>query len=550
MVATSRSGGNGHEGFGEILKAERTRSGLTQAELASRAGLSVHAVSSYELGRRVPADEGTVRGLAAALGIDSGILLAVAHVGGDTGIPLAARTRMRDIEACVERYPWPCLVNNENIEVVAMNHAARHVAGVGIDDLVEPGARHLLRLILDVLGERLINRDEVLRRVAAILKSDRVDPSATSGNPRLLPAVMSWLASAPADVREYVFGIWATTPPWTYGNRLSFDADWCTSDGEALRFHCVVTPWNVFQGVWGFDWLPADGRTWEWLRARSGLTPDRRRPGWNNRLEERRLAYGLSRAELAGLSGVSESAVYQWERGTRRPTLANLATLVRGMVMDGATAGLIADDLGLEPIASAAYRYLHGEMVEGRPDLASLEVRDIDSAHIQGEIEAHAWPCVVVGASGQFVCANRQAAWLTGAALRVAPDEPATLLGLAGSAKFREQCLNWPAVAPVLLEYPAQVLPRRPEASEAVLEAVLAQPGGEAILSEIAVLTGEFEPEPPARSFVPLHWRAGDAELTFHCVISPWNLWDPFVAIDLHPADGVTWEWVNNRRHG
>src|SRR5262245_52759394 len=53
--------------FGAQLKALREAAGFTQEELATVAGLSVHAVSALERGQRRRPHAGTVRALSAAL---------------------------------------------------------------------------------------------------------------------------------------------------------------------------------------------------------------------------------------------------------------------------------------------------------------------------------------------------------------------------------------------------------------------------------------------------------------------------------------------------
>jgi len=59
-------------GFGALLKQHRLRAGLSQEELAERAGLSARAIGALEQrGRHVPHRD-TIRRLARALGLDSG----------------------------------------------------------------------------------------------------------------------------------------------------------------------------------------------------------------------------------------------------------------------------------------------------------------------------------------------------------------------------------------------------------------------------------------------------------------------------------------------
>ncbi|TMM34432.1 MAG: helix-turn-helix transcriptional regulator [Actinobacteria bacterium] len=55
--------------FGESVRAFRQRSGLTQEELAARAGVSVRSIRDIEAGRTGRARPGTVRLLAEVLGL-------------------------------------------------------------------------------------------------------------------------------------------------------------------------------------------------------------------------------------------------------------------------------------------------------------------------------------------------------------------------------------------------------------------------------------------------------------------------------------------------
>jgi transcriptional regulator with XRE-family HTH domain len=58
--------------FGDLLRHYRRVAGLTQAELAEQAGLSVRAVSDLERGAKSRPHKDTVRLLATALGLQGG----------------------------------------------------------------------------------------------------------------------------------------------------------------------------------------------------------------------------------------------------------------------------------------------------------------------------------------------------------------------------------------------------------------------------------------------------------------------------------------------
>ena len=68
------------QSFGAQLKALREAAGYTQEELATIAGLSVHAVSALERGQRRRPHVETVRALSAALDLTGA--LKEAFVGG------------------------------------------------------------------------------------------------------------------------------------------------------------------------------------------------------------------------------------------------------------------------------------------------------------------------------------------------------------------------------------------------------------------------------------------------------------------------------------
>ena len=70
------------ESFGAQLKALREAAGFTQEELATIAGLSVHAVSALERGERRRPHVETVRALSAALDLTGATLNAFLGVPG------------------------------------------------------------------------------------------------------------------------------------------------------------------------------------------------------------------------------------------------------------------------------------------------------------------------------------------------------------------------------------------------------------------------------------------------------------------------------------
>jgi transcriptional regulator with XRE-family HTH domain len=81
--------------FGEAIRAERRRQGLTQAQLAERAGLHHNYISLVERGNTAPALD-TVLALAEALGCKVSRLVAAAEARlepGDAGRAATGRPK-------------------------------------------------------------------------------------------------------------------------------------------------------------------------------------------------------------------------------------------------------------------------------------------------------------------------------------------------------------------------------------------------------------------------------------------------------------------------
>src|SRR5262245_12538398 len=129
--------------FGPRLRALREAAGFTQEELATIAGLSVHAVSALERGHRRRPQAETVRMLSAALGLNDSArdaLLAVARppsaIAGQgfdaTTLPLA---------------PTPLIGREDDVRVLREWWAE---SGARLITLVGPGGAGKTRLALEI----------------------------------------------------------------------------------------------------------------------------------------------------------------------------------------------------------------------------------------------------------------------------------------------------------------------------------------------------------------------------------------------------------------
>jgi transcriptional regulator with XRE-family HTH domain len=186
--------------FGNLLRHWRRTRGVSQLELANRAGLSTRHLSFLETGRCGPS-RATVVQLGRALDLPRAetdrLLLLAGHAGDWTRLSVdAARVREqlgRLAPLLAAHDPLPALVSDPDWCVAWHNRGAR-----ALFRLLQERAPHLvsnpvdLRRILadaDGLGSLIANRDELLSEVLTGLYQLEPDP-ASFGNARSLLAVL------------------------------------------------------------------------------------------------------------------------------------------------------------------------------------------------------------------------------------------------------------------------------------------------------------------------------------------------------------------------
>ena len=105
----TRSKASGDDSFGAQLRRLREAAGLTQEELAARAGLTAKAISMLERGERKRPYPRTVRSLVDALRLSEGERAVLAGVvpGRSGGSPVPSRSRPR-VRSPFRRTSPPC----------------------------------------------------------------------------------------------------------------------------------------------------------------------------------------------------------------------------------------------------------------------------------------------------------------------------------------------------------------------------------------------------------------------------------------------------------
>jgi len=567
--------------FPALLRHLRQRAAWTQATLAAQAGISAETIYSFEGGRRHPMRP-TVFRLAEALGLDTvevGKLLTAAgfELDGDPVMTslAARRDTWQGMHAELLTYPWPMMVMNDNYEIMDWNAAANDVAELDLGrDLAKPGARQLLRMaLLPHFQARLINWNEVLGVLIRMYRFDTMELANADESTQYFATLANDIARDHPRRFPALLDLWSNARPWPHYNRITFPVEWRAGDGTPLRFDATVTPWGVFDSAGALDWFPADATTCRWLddrrRAREAVPATlpadesaeqgsasplaRGEATWNQLLRTARESAGLDRRALVSLAkGISESALYSYEAGRRRPSRAALMKIVRALEMDSVTMNIIFAGLGHDPEPSDWARFITGRTPRANRVKYQHQGESRNWAEMQAEIEKHAWPCLIVSGRCEVMCANDAAEQLAGVSFRSLPAAGVerNLLTLVTSQPFRERITNWTSVATELLPGTlAQHVNGSSEGPNAsyfrhVVENV--RQTDPAVLADLVRLWRSGTTSPArVRILVPVHWRTEEQiELNFNVLISPWNAVDPAWAVDWHPADAATWEWL------
>lgn len=566
--------------WNEILRAARRQAGLSQPALAVAARCSPGTVQNAEYGRKRLSREALLRlidALTLAPAARNAVLVGAGHDPAPAGRLAEIERRRRPLEelqAEVDGYAWPCLVMNERHEIACWNAAANAVAELDFArDLPLLRDRSLMRIsTMAHFRARVQNWEQVISVLIAVLKANQTDIERPQEDSAYFMAMVAEIAQRHPDIFPTLIELWQRVEPRPDGGREGFPAIWRLFDGTVLRFVCLIRSWSDFDAAWSLDWHPADAATWTWLNTTVGaparpaaaallsggglpLIPRALGSNWRQLLRQEREATGLSRAELASRSGVSQDMIYSLEArsGRRRPTRETLLQLTRAMELDGIATNAILEAAGVDPEPSEWALFLANE--ERRSP--TRKYRPKNNPHrtrldVQRAIAAHAWPCLVIDERCTLLCWNEAADRVFGEGYL---DEAQTatrdtIVQLALADRFRAATVNWEEVVAALI--PSTLRPflgPAPAVGGGRLAAIVAavrRLDAESRARLNAVWQDAPAGAPQTRVVFPLYWRTPDgAILSFTCLLSPWNAFDPAWALDWHPADAATWRWLN-----
>lgn len=261
-----------HIGVAEYVRTARRDRGLTRAELARRAGISLSSVKAYERGARHPG-RAAVSAIALALGLpgeQERLLINLAGFASDVARRVLAPRTLDELRDETGALTWPAFVSNQAMDVVVWNDRVERLFDVDTSsEFTRFGERNFLVRIADErFASRMENWDEVVRFLAGLAKGD---PRFTPDYDRPLPwfevPIARVLQGDPARVTR-LLALWDEATPIPPALRFRVPIRFRASNGDVLSFSGITMLEDPVAELHWNEWLPADERTWAWCAAR------------------------------------------------------------------------------------------------------------------------------------------------------------------------------------------------------------------------------------------------------------------------------------------
>lgn len=552
----------------ELLRAERTRRGVSQSSLATLAGVSVRTVERYERGASTPVRTTLLR-LCRALQLSNVSLNTILTAAEFVPRPLVPGrpSGLRVLQASLASYPWPALVLNERVEIVAWNRPATLVAELDFARVLPlPHQRNLIRIAtMDHFVQRMLNWHEVVTVMVGMFAGNQYDFIKPDRDPLYFKAIVDDAAKSDGPHLNALMQLWLRAPPREEEARTTLPIHWQLANGQKLAFNCVITSGNRFMGAQEFDWFPADAATWEFLAAAAqpGRAVDARTPAQmdgtasedsmvelstGELLREARRGSGLTQRALARRSGISAHTITSLETDRRRPTRELANRLIDALQLDGVTTNELLQGLGFEPEPSDWARFVAGEpQRHGYFRFPAAERARRAREHVAERIGDHSWSCLVVDERGHIVAVNDALIGALPQAAASALKESGNLVPFLLSPSAQATFANWEEATAGML---SGLLRQQPGSTNAGIDGAFLIAAIDELLRQDPSVRPAVErlaellsvPAQTDRVVFPVLLRDGpQTARSFIGTVARWSDFERLWVLDWQAADGATW---------
>lgn len=265
------------------LRAVRLKAGVSQREVAERAGVSQESIRAYETGRRRPTRErlsAILQALETPAYDANEILEAAGFSTPETMFPEDEYPNyffsVDELQAEVELVDWPEFVLNNANEVVAANAAVQALWGIDFARERESRTRAQLNLLSVAsqrkFADRIVNWDECVATLAAVFKGRPVNPASLDEPDPYFSEVLQQFADGDPQFLSRLVRIWMATPGRDAKVRWGYRVVWRDEEFGEMRFRAMVGTASEPGGLSFNDWQPLDAETWvalERVKART-----------------------------------------------------------------------------------------------------------------------------------------------------------------------------------------------------------------------------------------------------------------------------------------